>query len=175
MGNASRSEHSITKFLMREEVDDDVYERPQQNTSVPPPLQKNGKQVNPQRSPKVGDPFVDLGHMLAIDSIYHGYQILNLIGKGSYGEVYLVRKSTNLFALKVLEVPKTTDREAVEAIDREIKILRNLKHPNVMLFVEEFPLKDQMDRNCVGVVTGKDFSIFSCNILRRVLSKGNYW
>ncbi|KAF0981157.1 hypothetical protein FDP41_012945 [Naegleria fowleri] len=161
MGNssASRSENSIAKFLMREEDDDEAYERPQSgSTTTTTTNSPNGnappsKAGKPLRSPKVGDPFVDLGVMLSIDSIYHGYQITSLIGKGSYGEVYLVKKGNANYALKVLELPKTTDREAVEAIDKEIKILKNLKHPNIMQFIEEFPLKDQMDKSCVGVVT----------------------
>lgn len=176
MGNssASRSENSIAKFLMREEDDDEAYERPQSgSTTTTTTNSPNGnappsKAGKPLRSPKVGDPFVDLGVMLSIDSIYHGYQITSLIGKGSYGEVYLVKKGNANYALKVLELPKTTDREAVEAIDKEIKILKNLKHPNIMQFIEEFPLKDQMDKSCVGVVTGK-LCCFYIQTIRNIL------
>ncbi|KAL9644696.1 hypothetical protein ABK040_012350 [Willaertia magna] len=168
--NASRSSDGFLSKLLSEEHDDNAIfnnngtgatttnttTNNNNNGKVKDRFRRKGSTTgnsNGSTTPKVGDAFVDLGHMLAIDTYYHGYVIQQLIGKGSYGEVYLATKNKQEYALKVIELPKTTDKETIENIEREVKILKNLTHPNIMQFVEEFPLKDQFDRNCVGVVT----------------------
>ena len=63
------------------------------------------------------------------------YQKIERIGKGSYGSVYKVlNKNSNLIrAMKV--VPKNYQKDNDE-IMREINILKNLDHPNVMKIYE---------------------------------------
>ena len=63
------------------------------------------------------------------------YQKLKKIGKGSYGYVYqVVKKNTNLIrAMKI--IPKNFQKE-IKEIEREINVLRNLDHPNVMKIYE---------------------------------------
>ena len=63
------------------------------------------------------------------------YQKLKRIGKGSYGSVFKVmKKSTNLIrAMKV--IPKNFQKDNNEIL-REINILKNLDHPNVMKIYE---------------------------------------
>ena len=68
------------------------------------------------------------------DSI-ENYQKIKRIGKGSYGSVFKVmRKNTNLIrAMKV--IPKNFQKDNDEIL-REIHILKNLDHPNVMKIYE---------------------------------------
>ena len=63
------------------------------------------------------------------------YQKIKRIGKGSYGSVFKVmKKSTNLIrAMKV--IPKNFQKDNDEIL-REINILKNLDHPNVMKIYE---------------------------------------
>ena len=63
------------------------------------------------------------------------YQKLKKIGKGSYGYVYqVVKKNTNIIrAMKI--IPKNFQKE-IKEIEREINVLRNLDHPNVMKIYE---------------------------------------
>ena len=63
------------------------------------------------------------------------YQKIKRIGKGSYGSVFKVmNKNTNLIrAMKV--IPKHNQKDNQEIL-REINILKNLDHPNVMKIYE---------------------------------------
>ena len=63
------------------------------------------------------------------------YQKIKKIGKGSYGYVYqVIKKNTNIIrAMKV--IPKNFQKDNKE-IEREINVLRNLDHPNVMKIYE---------------------------------------
>ena len=63
------------------------------------------------------------------------YQKIKRIGKGSYGSVYkVIKKNTNIIrAMKV--IPKNFQKDNKEIL-REINILKNLDHPNVMKIFE---------------------------------------
>ena len=71
---------------------------------------------------------------LDTDSL-ESYQKLERIGKGSYGSVYKVQnKNTNIIrAMKI--IPKNYQKDN-EEIMREINILKNLDHPDVMKIYE---------------------------------------
>ena len=71
---------------------------------------------------------------LDTDSL-ENYQKIERIGKGSYGSVYKVQnKNTNIIrAMKI--IPKNYQKDN-EEIMREINILKNLDHPNVMKIYE---------------------------------------
>ena len=74
----------------------------------------------------------------------------DLIGKGTYGRVYLALNATtgDMIAVKQVEMPRTdTEREdarqtgMIEALKSEIALLKDLDHPQVVAYLgwEESP------------------------------------
>jgi len=55
------------------------------------------------------------------------FQMLSVVGKGSYGKVFLVKKNTNgeLYALKVLKKAEISKRNQIEHTMTERRILVN--------------------------------------------------
>ena len=66
------------------------------------------------------------------------YILFKVLGKGSFGEVYLTQKdnSSVILATKILD-KKRTDRLSVKRyFDNEISIMKELNHPNIVLFYD---------------------------------------
>ncbi|XP_071851892.1 serine/threonine-protein kinase Nek1-like isoform X1 [Apostichopus japonicus] len=61
----------------------------------------------------------------------HGYRKIKKIGKGGFGTVYLVTKGGQRYALK--EIVQEAESE------KEVQILKNLKHVNIVSYIESFP------------------------------------
>jgi cyclin-dependent kinase 12/13 len=61
------------------------------------------------------------------------YDIIAKIGEGMYGHVYKAKekKSAQIVALKKIRLESSQQGFPITAI-REVKILRNLKHPNIV-------------------------------------------
>ena len=94
------------------------------------------------------------------DKYVNGFKVLDLIGKGAYGSVYLVQKGENQYAMK--EIPlthfdvtpdqfqsyydqsgmepgiKSVDDVIVEEICKEVAILKELNHPNIIKYHTSF-------------------------------------
>ena len=66
------------------------------------------------------------------------------IGKGTFGKVKLgIHKTTGeKVAIKILEKSKITSKDDMERINREITILRNFSHLNVIKINDIFETKD---------------------------------
>lgn len=74
----------------------------------------------------------------------HFYQVIKLLGKGSFGKVYLgLQRLTNrLVAIKCLEKSHFKDESTKRKILSEVKILKKLLgHPNVVKLLEVFENK----------------------------------
>lgn len=79
------------------------------------------------------------------------YERLDVLGRGSFGIVWMARRITppldkwddEHVAIKNIEVP---DSKGALYAEREIRILNELKHPNVIRFIREFPVHDQKSR-----------------------------
>lgn len=67
------------------------------------------------------------------------YKIDKVIGKGSYGEVSLVRhkKDKKQYVMKKVDLSKASDKER-KAAEQEAKLLSQLRHPNIVSYRESF-------------------------------------
>lgn len=67
------------------------------------------------------------------------FAIGKVIGKGSYGEVYLVkhRKDRKQCVMKKVDLSKASSRER-KAAEQEAKLLSQLRHPNIVSYRESF-------------------------------------
>ena len=76
---------------------------------------------------------------LTLDQLYY----LKLLGKGSYGNVYLVHDKKRLYALKeadIKELSKNSDNIKYYKAEKDIMIMLN--HPFIVQFVSSFKTKD---------------------------------
>ena len=69
----------------------------------------------------------------------HLYQKLEQIGEGSFGQVFRARRrlTAQIVALKYIPKKGKNGKE-MEDLRREINILRNLKHDNIILLLDAF-------------------------------------
>ncbi|XP_048839646.1 serine/threonine-protein kinase 36 isoform X1 [Brienomyrus brachyistius] len=67
------------------------------------------------------------------------YHVLEMIGEGSFGRVYKGRKkfSGQVVALKFIPKVGRSEKE-LRSLKREIDIMRDLRHPNVILLLDSF-------------------------------------
>ncbi len=86
-------------------------------------------------------------------NVNNKYEFLKKIGKGSYGEVWLVlpKKSsstkfhTKQYVLKRLDLHQTLNTPSqndIESAEHEAKLLSTLKHPNIVAYIESFRSND---------------------------------
>jgi NIMA (never in mitosis gene a)-related kinase len=91
-------------------------------------------------------------HINEID-VNDKYKFLKQIGKGSYGEVWLVlpkrppviKSSTKQYVLKRLDLRQSANNATendIESAEREAKLLSTLKHPNIVAYTESFRSND---------------------------------
>lgn len=74
------------------------------------------------------------------DIIAGRYKIINILGQGGSGTTYTVQNLSNNenFALKSLSLDWVKDWKIVELFEREAKILSQLNHPAIPLYIEYF-------------------------------------
>jgi pSer/pThr/pTyr-binding forkhead associated (FHA) protein len=70
---------------------------------------------------------------------FPGYRILEQIGEGSMGTVYLVERATDstMLALKALRAESAIKETDVKRFLREAALLSELQHPNIIGFVDQ--------------------------------------
>jgi len=74
----------------------------------------------------------------------NSFKILEMIGKGSFGEVYLVEniKTTQKYAMKVLNKNKILSQNIVRYVITERNVLSNIKHPYIVRLYYAFQTDD---------------------------------
>jgi serine/threonine protein kinase len=62
-----------------------------------------------------------------------GYEFIEMVGKGGFGEVYRVKKRSDgeEFAMKRISLQNTADLDADDAY-KEARLLKKLRHPNIV-------------------------------------------
>ena len=116
-----------------------------------------------------------------IGDLYSNYELCNYIGKGGFGRVYKVRhKLSNQYrAMKIIQCKSSSEQHTL-AINKEINILKNLDHPNIIKVYEFYSSEKYVyiiNELCTGgelfdkIVDVKHFSeSVACNIMRQLLS-----
>ena len=77
------------------------------------------------------------------------YDFIEIIGQGMYGKVYkaLNKYEQKYYAIKTLNIQNVSQKERLN-IETEIKLLQELKHPNIVLYKESF-LDENQNLNIV--------------------------
>ena len=120
-----------------------------------------------------------------LGDLYSNYELCNYIGKGGFGRVYKVRhKISNQYrAMKIIQCKSLSDNHS-SAINKEINILKNLDHPNILKVYEFYQSEKYVyiiNELCTGgelfdkIVDVKFFSEnVASNIMRQLLSAVAY-
>ncbi|XP_022096016.1 serine/threonine-protein kinase Nek4-like isoform X2 [Acanthaster planci] len=85
------------------------------------------------------------------------YETLKAVGKGSYGEVWLVkhRKDKKQYVIKKMEMLNASRRERTAA-EQEAKLLSRLRHPNIVSYKDSFESDDGYLYIVMGFCDGGD-------------------
>ena len=72
------------------------------------------------------------------------YKILKTLGEGTFGKVKLCidEKTSEKFAVKILETRKIKEKDDQIRVDREINMIKTFEHPNLISVYEIFFYKD---------------------------------
>lgn len=74
--------------------------------------------------------------VLEIAKQFAGYRIVRLIGRGAVGVVYLGERIVDRHPVAIKQIHHAAPHKAVERFLRETRILGELKHPNIVEFIE---------------------------------------
>ncbi|MHC9543448.1 MAG: protein kinase [Vulcanimicrobiota bacterium] len=101
---------------------------------------------------------------------YGEYEVLSLLGKGGMGEVWKGRhrRSGLLVALKTLLVQESLKNDAIRLFRREMKVMRELVHPNIIRFLEQGQ-REQEHYIVMELIKGGSVSDFMEKVRRRHL------
>ncbi|XP_058634211.1 serine/threonine-protein kinase DCLK2 isoform X6 [Onychostoma macrolepis] len=97
----------------------------------------NGSSETPQQHNNSVSPEVNGNRNLAASTIMDKYKIGKVIGDGNFAVVKeCVERSTGKeFALKIIDKNKCRGKEHL--IENEVAVLRRVKHPNIIMLIEE--------------------------------------
>lgn len=77
------------------------------------------------------------------------YELQKRLGKGSFGTAFLAidRNTQRPCVLKQFSIQRVDDWKTLELFEREAKILKHLKHPNIPAFLDAFVIDGKRHRN----------------------------
>ncbi|KAM3864794.1 serine/threonine-protein kinase DCLK2 [Diretmus argenteus] len=107
---------------------------PSHHTSAP---NVNGSSSNHQDQTNLLSPEVNGNRCLPVSTILDKYKVGKVIGDGNFAVVKeCVERSTgNEYALKIIDKAKCSGKEHL--IENEVAVLRRVKHPNIIMLIEE--------------------------------------
>lgn len=85
------------------------------------------------------------GYQIIIPTSFHGYSIVDYLGFGSTSIVVLVYKDLKQYSAKIISKKDLKNRKLSKSIEQEIKILKELDHPNIIQIVETFDIQTAND------------------------------
>ncbi|XP_071440104.1 calcium/calmodulin-dependent protein kinase type 1 isoform X4 [Hetaerina americana] len=100
-------------------------------------------------------------------SVEDKYNLKELLGTGAFSEVRLAESKDNpgqMFAVKIIDKKALKGKE--DSLENEIKVLRRLKHPNIVQLLETFEDKHKVYL-IMELVTGGE-------LFDRIVEKGSY-
>ncbi|GFV88007.1 hypothetical protein TNCV_3241571 [Trichonephila clavipes] len=100
-------------------------------------------------------------------SVEDKYEFKDLLGTGAFSQVVLAEskdESSKMYAIKCIDKKALKGKE--DSLENEIKVLRRLKHPNIVQLVETFEDKNKVYL-VMELVTGGE-------LFDRIVEKGSY-
>jgi len=100
-------------------------------------------------------------------SLEDRYELKDLLGTGAFSQVRLAESKTDsgkLYAVKIID--KTALKGKEDSLENEIKVLRRLKHPNIVQLLETYEDKSKVYL-VMELVTGGE-------LFDRIVEKGSY-
>ena len=72
-----------------------------------------------------------------VKNLHKNIELLNIIGKGSYGNVYLGKNKANneYYAIKVISKSQLQSKIVYQYFNNEIYILKHISHPNIVKYI----------------------------------------
>lgn len=78
------------------------------------------------------------------DSVEKQYKVIENLGEGGYGAVFKVQHKfdSNFYAIKIIPLQKSDDKDEIMELTKEIEILSKLDHENIVRYYTSCKLKD---------------------------------
>ncbi len=105
------------------------------------------KQVSGENSDSTQDSSISVGKSKKANEIGKGhFKILKVIGRGSFGKVFLVKKkgTNQIYAMKVLRKENILKRNQIEHTKSERQILQQVKSPFLMIMHFAFQTDEKL-------------------------------
>ncbi|KAA6340419.1 MAG: hypothetical protein EZS28_052534, partial [Streblomastix strix] len=80
-------------------------------------------------------------------NLFANYEIMEEIGEGSFAKVKKAKNKSNgqFVAIKFINKSKVvSDKHQIEALVREIEIMKKMKHNNIIQLLEVYELNDKL-------------------------------
>ncbi|KAL4475854.1 hypothetical protein ABPG73_002055 [Tetrahymena malaccensis] len=71
-------------------------------------------------------------------TIINGYEIFEILGKGSFGQVFKAKKNGKIYALKLLDLHMIKQRNIERFVSNEINLMKKMNHKNIVKIYETF-------------------------------------
>ena len=94
------------------------------------------------------------GFLISIPPSFHGYKIIQLLGCGSTCVVYLVEDENthSLFSAKIISKEDVGTRNLIPSIEKEIRVMKSLDHPNIIKLHDSFEMRNEYDEEFIIII-----------------------